>query len=429
LLTLPVVDTQAELAAIAAPADAAAPARFGLSLATRATPRDHGAWETLADGTQLWRLRVGSAAAQAIGLGFGRYAMPGGGQLAVYDPGYSLVHGPYTESDNEAHGQLWTPLVAGAEIVVEVALPAGVPREQLQLELTSVVHAVLDPFSPAAQKSGSCNLDVVCPEADLWRSQVRSVARMLFTFQGNAYYCSGALINNTSYDHRPLFLTAEHCGIDADNAATLVTYWNFQSPVCRPPGSPASGGTGVGSLSQTLTGAYWRAEYRPADMTLLELDGPVPEAYHPHWAGWDRSADPPASAVAIHHPQGHEKRISFEYDATSITANGGVASPGDGTHIRVTDWDLGTTEVGSSGSPLFNQYGLVVGQLHSGSAACGNNSSDWYGRLFAAWTGSGTIGTRLSDYLDPLGLGTVRLAGVDAMSLPPRDQYLPVVVE
>ena len=36
---------------------------------------------------------------------------------------------------------------------------------------------------------------------------------------------------------------------------------------------------------------------------------------------------------------------------------------------------------GSSGSPLYNQNHHAIGQLHGGRSACGNNLSDWYGRI------------------------------------------------
>jgi hypothetical protein len=147
-------------------------------------------------------------------------------------------------------------------------------------------------------------------------------------------------------------------------------------------------------------------------MTLLEMDSPVAASVNAFWSGWDRSGANASSAVAIHHPQGDEKRISFENQATTITSYLGTAVPGNGTHIRITDWDLGTTEGGSSGSPLFNQNGRIIGQLHGGYALCGNNSSDWYGRLFASWTGGGTAATRLSNWLDPGNTGVVTLNGI-----------------
>jgi lysyl endopeptidase len=420
------VDTQTELPAILGQQPDGTPPQFGVTLTASANPASSGLWETLPSGEGLWRLRVRSAEAQALSMGFARYAMPEGGQLMVYDPAYTQVHGPYSAQDNEAHGQLWTAAVPGEELVLEVRLPAGTPHERLELELATVVHAVVDPFSRVIEKSGSCNVDVVCPDAEPWRSQIRSVARMLYTLGGRAYFCTGALINNTAQDHRPLFLTANHCGITSANAASVVTYWNFQSPSCRAPGSAASAGTGVGSLSQTLSGAIFRAGYAPSDMTLLELDDPVPAAYNPYWAGWDRTAAPPTSAIAVHHPRGHEKRISFEFDPTTVTSEGGTSSPGSGTHIRVADWDKGTTEPGSSGSPLFNQLGLVVGQLHSGSAECSgpvNSGSDWYGRLFVSWNGGGSSSTRLSNFLDPLRLGVTQLYGIDSG---PPPNYVPV---
>jgi lysyl endopeptidase len=422
LLELPPVDNQRALAA-AKQAALDAPLQFGVAQPTLATPATDGTWESLPSGAQLWRLRVRSQGAVSLNLGFTRYVMPPGGHLNVYDPSLGLLHGPYTAADNEAHGQLWTPLLLGDEAVIEVELPAATPREQLQLVLSSVGHGFQDPFNPLVEKSGSCNVDVVCPQGEPWRSQIRSVARMIFTFGGGTYTCTGALINNTAQDKRPFFLTAEHCDIDAGNAPTVVTYWNFESPICRTPGSPASGGPGGGSESQTMSGAIWRAEYPPSDMTLLELDDAVPEAYNPYWAGWDRGAGAPSGAVAIHHPQGDEKRISFENDPTTITSYLGTASPGNGNYLRVIDWDLGTTEVGSSGSPLFNPAGLVVGQLHGGGAACGNNQSDWYGRLYASWSGGGALGTRLSDYLDPVGSGVTALEGTDGRPPLPLTPY------
>ena len=93
--------------------------------------------------------------------------------------------------------------------------------------------------------------------------------------------------------------------------------------------------------------------------------------------------------------------------------------PGDSTHLRITDWDLGTTEPGSSGSPLFSPEQRIVGQLHGGGAACGNNLSDWYGRLAVSWNAGGTAATRLRDWLDPVDGGATQvLDGRDALEAP-----------
>ncbi len=105
--------------------------------------------------------------------------------------------------------------------------------------------------------------------------------------------------------------------------------------------------------------------------------------------------------MAIHHPSTDEKAISFEDDPTTTTTYLQNAVPGDGSHIRITDWDDGTTEPGSSGSPLYSPDHRIVGQLHGGYASCSSQTSDWYGRLSVSWTHG------LSSYLDPTGTGAM----------------------
>ena len=76
---------------------------------------------------------------------------------------------------------------------------------------------------------------------------------------------------------------------------------------------------------------------------MLQLNQPPSPAFGVTYLGWDRSGDVADSAVCIHHPDTDEKRISFENQPTTISA--AYENPGSGdTHIRVADWDKGTTE-------------------------------------------------------------------------------------
>jgi lysyl endopeptidase len=131
------------------------------------------------------------------------------------------------------------------------------------------------------------------------------------------------------------------------------------------------------------------------DITLVEIDEPIPPSYGLFLNGWGRRDVAPSEAVSIHHPSTHGKRITFERDSTSIT---GFNNPSNDTHIRV-DWDEGTTERGSSGSPLFNSAQQTVGVLSGGESGC--EIRDWYGRLHNAWDGGGTPDTQLRPWLDP----------------------------
>ena len=381
------------------------PFRFASPFVVSVTPADNGLWEESGDGRMsVWRMRVTAAGAVSMSLGFERYAMPPGGRLLVYTPDYAEVVGPFTDADNESHGQLWTPVLRGDEVVIEVAVPVD-RVEDLSLELGSVNRGYRDFGS--SDKQSDCNVSIACSEADGHRDVARSVGRIQI---GGSGLCSGALLNNTSEDGRPYLLTAAHCGIDGSNAATIVVYWNYEGPVC----GPLSGG----SLSQSQTGAYFRAGHRATDFTLLELDDPPAPAHDVYWSGWDRSAADPDRVAGVHHPRGSEKAISLRHRPTT-TSGYGRRAPNDGSHIRVSGWDSGTTEGGSSGSPLFDRDKRIVGQLHGGEAGCRNEVTDWYGRLSMSWDGGGTQGTRLRDWLDPAGTGAMALNGRDSTGASP----------
>jgi len=386
------------------------PTRIAIPFPVSITPASGGLWETLSDGARLWRLRVTGDGARHVNLGFTHYDMPEGGELVMYAADHSEIIRPFTALDVRDHGQLWTPIVRSGDIVIEVRLPKGVSEEALSLELGQIAYGYrgfgTDPVVLAGPRSGSCNVDVACSQGDAWANEIPSVG--VYTLSGS-WTCTGAMINNTAQNQVPYFLTADHCSVSSGNAASVVVYWNYENSTCRTPGSGASGGSGNGSLSQFTSGATFRADYSTSDMTLIQLNSAPNAAWGITFSGWSRATTDASSAVCIHHPNTDEKRISFENDPVSTTTYYGTSVPGNGSHIRITDWDLGTTEPGSSGSPLFNPQHQIIGQLHGGDAACGNNLSDWFGRFSVSWTGGGTNSSRLSNWLDPLGTGATTL--------------------
>lgn len=388
-----------------------------------------GQWDQLKDGSWIWRFEVYAQNALSLDFGLYDFYMPPTAELSFYDWSGDLAKGPFTDRKNKPHKQLWPGTIIGDNVTVELTV-ADKYKPYVSFSIKNInrgFRSIWDDvnFIPkmgqqkfwktsdevVGVKSGSCNVDVVCDDGDGWRDQIRSVARYTAPLGG----CTGQMVNNTANNGKPLFLTANHCGFNSSNAASINIWWNYESNMCRTPGSTASGTEiSISDFNDTQSGATFLASYAEYDFALLELDD-LPDAAHVvFYTGWDRSDVAPNSVVAIHHPQGHAKRISFENDPTSIISNAPIvgAVPAIDSHIRVADWDIGTTEGGSSGGGLWNSDKLLVGQLQGGGAACGNNDSDYFGRLSKSWEGGGTPSTRLKDWLDPNNTSVQTLQGL-----------------
>ena len=381
--------------------------RFAKNIQVAYTLDNSGTWENLSDGSRRWRLRLVSPGALSLNLGLDRFELPAGAEFWIFAPDGSGAQGPYTKSNKNAVGGLWTAVVIGEEMIVELRVPGS---KNATIEISSVNHGyrfIGEREALIPTKRGACNVNVVCPEGDPWRDQIRSVAGISIS---GTYLCTAQLVNNTAEDLTPYMLTAQHCVEQSSDAPTVVAYWNFQSPTC----SDAAGG----SLSQNQSGSTFvsSSEYETgSDFTLLELDDQPQPSFNVYYSGWDARDQLPSATTVIHHPSGDEKSISFDDDPPTVTSLGGSASPGDGGYLRVADWDVGTTEAGSSGSCLFNSTSKrCVGTLSGGYAACGNDEPDWFGWVHAHWMGEGSSATRLSDWLDPGNTGVMTWGGTNS---------------
>ncbi|MFB6272616.1 MAG: fibronectin type III domain-containing protein [Salinibacter sp.] len=397
------------------------PHRYGTVVKTQFTPERYGTWERLPSGNWLWRLRIQSQGATSLSVVFTAFGLPEGATLFVHGSKGDLVRGPYTHRD-ATNGQHRTPLVFGDEVTIEMEVPRS-RRPNVNLTIGKVVHGYRSfqpsPTAKKGSKSASCHLDVTCDQADPWRKQARSVALVSYEKGGSSFVCSGSLLNNTSEDQTPYFLTAEHCVNTPRVANTMVFIWNFQSPSCRPPGSVESGNfIGYSRVDQTSSGAILRARYGnthrgegisgKSDLALVEIDDHIPLHYNVYFNGWARLNSPPFKNVSIHHPQGHGKRISFDNDRSAITGWGEFPqASSETTHWYLSDWETGIIEGGSSGGPLFSANHRVVGVLSGASRrlACSggapNDSPSWYGRITPGFENGDYRGNTLADFLAP----------------------------
>ncbi len=386
------------------------PLQFAVGAPLSATLAD-GLWDFSDATTARWRLRVGSPGAESLSFTFARFHLPAGAELWIYDSGGELVQGPYTQANHTPEGKLWSAIVLGDQAVLELRV-ADAARDEIALELAEVGHGFRGFGKEGAEaKSGSCNIDVVCPQGNPWRNEIRSVARISID---NRVLCTGQMLNNTRQDNDPLFITANHCGIGQNlcgitgtascSPSSVVFYWNYYNSSCR-----SSTGTadrnGNGSLAQNQSAASLLAGDVGSDFSLLRLRNAPPPAYNVYFAGWNAAGNVPQSGASIHHPTGDEKSIAlFQSPAERADSciEGTLANCRRNVHAWGLRWAQGTTEQGSSGGGLWDENHLVVGWLSGGEASCSNRSGeDFFARMEAAWMAGAQPGQRLQPWLSP----------------------------
>lgn len=380
-LLLPAVDRSSQLQEDARTANPTAGAfekrlRVGISQPVQLRPQTDGTWEDLPDGQRLWRLVVDSPNATDLRFGFSIYQLPKGATLTFVNNAGHTYDGPYDDTDGTPEGQFWTVPVAGSAITLELLLPADTVLADNALVLASVSTGYRNIMSRdgssllSLDASGTCNVDVACPLGDPYRSEIRAVARYTFDSAGSTYLCTGTMLMDGPRDFRPFFLTANSCISTQAEASSMALIWNYQSPNC--------GQHGGGSMADTQTGgATLRAHRADVDFSLVELNQSPPASYNVYFAGWNSFDSAPDGSIGIHHPSGDVKAITQGMGALQ-TIDSCIGSGGVATHWKTGGpYTQGTTEGGSSGSPLLVPNGstyptqnLVIGTLSGGTAAC-----------------------------------------------------------
>ena len=370
--------------------DKSIPFRFGAPFNVNLDLNNSGQWIETELG-RVWFLSIKSESAFSINLIYDNFIIPEGAEMFVYDENMEHVLGAFTHLNNKEYKTFSTAPTKGDVTIIEYFEPYDVDFNG-QISIGSVIHGYRDVFFNQTRgygDSGSCNNNVNCSEFSEWSDEVRSVAMILTS--GGSRLCTGTLINNVRQDLTPYFLTANHC-LGGDQ--NWIFMFNYESPVCSNQNGPTN---------MTVQGSTLLVNSSTSDVALLRLNETPPEEYEVHYAGWDATGITPSIPVGIHHPSGDIKKISFDYNNASNAGN----------YWDVNQWEDGTTEPGSSGSPLFDGNShRIIGQLYGGTASCTSITYDTYGKFSTSWN----LG--LNTYLDPDNTGTNFIDGIDAIDLP-----------
>ncbi len=372
---------------------------------------------------RFWKYQFELENAKDIAIRFRKLILPRGSRLYIYSQKQEKEFLVYDASMKALQKEkLISKAIKGQSIVIEYNQEDTVSISP-QIEIDGLINYYVseERNNPGFGQSTDCEVNVACSESEGWCNEIESVVR-IFIQSGTHYsYCSGAVVNNTKQDFAPYILTAGHCG--EYSREEDFNYWKFdfdyQSEICQTPASESE------INSKYLNGCEMiaKAERRGSigsDFRLLKLLDTIPKFWNVYYAGWD-IADNPSYAgggVGIHHPYGDIKKIStYSRTLESSDASGGQSND---LYWR-TYWDAtenghGITEGGSSGSPLFNNRGLIIGTLATGLSYCDNQneeSPDFYGKISKHWDRNGSDSTaQLKYWLDPLHLNVLQWGGI-----------------
>jgi hypothetical protein len=375
-----------------------------------------GGWEKHNQtDAQIWQMEIKNQANQQLVFYFKTVKLNADARLYVYSTDFSTILGPYTAKDINDSMPFVVGPISGSSLLLQLEKSTDSFAE-ISLNEIGVLQkesAGLSGFGT----SGDCQVNVNCFEGQQLYQQKQGVARILLKQGSGLFYCSGTLINNTRRDFKPLFLTANHCGQNAtaEDYQQWLFHCNYESETCENPL--------IEPQYYSLTGAQVLATSTGStntgsDFKLLLLNNDVPATINPYYNGWNSTQQSSAKGQAIHHPDGDIKKISTYNTRLISTLYGGASEDPNEKYWRVK-WDEtpnghGVTEGGSSGSPLFDENGLVIGSLTGGLASCEELlAPDYFGKFSFSWDSNGTAPeNQLKPWLDPLETGSVSLSGL-----------------
>jgi lysyl endopeptidase len=378
--------------------------RFAKAFEVDYNPLNSGEWITSDRGIKIWRLSIYSESAFSIGISFNNYHPVVSARIYIYNPEHTEIFGAFTSDNITPGGYLTVYPLPSDHAIIEYDLPEGADAKD-GFRIGIVAHDYKNAFgknsssSLNSASSGLCNVDINCAAGSIWQNEKRAVCKLIIN---QSILCTGALINNVRKDGKAFLITANHCIPLANTGYNTLAIFNYEKDSC---------GGNKTSANQSISGMWLRATTTKIDFSLLELGEKPPYSFSPYYVGWSIDTLGISNETAIHHPQGDVKKISHSSSApfTDDFGNGYEYN----SHWRINRWNIGTTEAGSSGCPLFDQNHYIIGTLTGGLATCQDPDSDYFQKISKAWADFSAPSQQLKYWLDPDGTGTRKLAGMN----------------
>jgi hypothetical protein len=367
---------------------------------------------------QVWHYAIRSEGAKGLIVTFDELYLPEGDALYVYTKDRKQLN-IFTSATNPSGGAYATDALASEEIIFEY-VPASLLEIPARIHISNIAY-VYKSANEMLDDNLSCYINTNCTEADNWQLQKNGVVRLLIQNDSGWGYCSGSLINNVRKDETPYILTANHCVSGYKGQVFSTLKFDFFAETSS---TDCHIQTESSPYTKTLTGATLLATTAingSSDGSLLKINTPIPDDWEVYYNGWDAREIAATSGVGIHHPNAYVKKISTFKEPLVSTGNILIEKwpsiiTGPNAHWEVvwspTENGHSVTYGGSSGSPIFNQDGLIVGTLTGGGAQCTiPYRADYYGKFSYHWDKHSNPQQHFKNYLDPDNTGALVLDG------------------
>jgi hypothetical protein len=334
------------------------------------------------DGGFVWNMTLSGGDASSVRVHFGNFYLPKNTEVYVYNEA-GQAFGPYMFGGVRNTGDFWSNTVSGPVVNIQVRHVGPATDKELRgvrfsvknlgyltKKFSSQFIQPLEMSTPSASNlcpdNAECIVDASCYSGSPVNTLKESTAHMLFVSGAWIYMCSGGLVADSDPGTQiPYFLTANHCISKSGEAATLECYFQYKTSNC---GSGCYDPEGV--CPRTLGSDILSTNSRDSDYCFLQLwENPPAGSVFLGWNATEVAFTHGYNLYRVSHPSGSPQAYSEHYVDTT---KGTCTSWPRGKWIYSKD-TLGGTEGGSSGSPVTNSDGQIVGQLSGG---CGTNIND-----------------------------------------------------
>jgi len=366
-----------------------------------------GAIEERAGQGFVWATTITSPGAQAIRLHVEGFSLPENTEFYLLGVN-GQADGPYVGLGRNDNGDFWTRSIVGdtGTLVVRSTVDGSAIKGRTTFTITELGHIRGRLPLPDLQShddwpcsdNAACVVDAQCNGTSPAVNDAKAaVAKLEWTRGPFINTCTGGLISDTDTGTNvPLMLTANHCF--SRDISNLETFFSYTTDSCNG-GCPDSLVTGGTPPSADTVGMTVNATNNTSDYTLFTLSQPAPAGAVS--LGWNTTPVANTNGFNLF-------RISNANFGPQVYSEHNVdTSSPECTGIPRGAWiyskdQFGATMGGSSGSPVVNAAGEIVGQL---TGCCGFNCAEECDSA-SNWTIDGAFASYFSEVqsiLDPQG--------------------------